>query len=209
MEASREPLDAGRVLATSPHSAPLDSSGGGMFEGRPSFSLANRIFRVLWSLSWFLLARWTPPPLHAWRRFVLRLFGARIGPGARIYSSSRIWLPANLTIGKNAWLGPRTNCYNQGAISIGARAVISQGAHLCASSHDVSDPMFQLVTRPIIIGDEAWVAAEAFVGPGVTVGAGAVLGARGVAMRDLDPWVIYSGNPAQPLKRRIVRDERA
>ncbi|MGH6957429.1 MAG: hypothetical protein ACREEW_12265, partial [Caulobacteraceae bacterium] len=63
----------------------------------------------------------------------------------------------------------------------------------------------QLVARPIEIGPRAWIAAEAFVGPGVTVGEGAVLGARGVAMRDLEPWTIYAGNPATPLRRREVR----
>ena len=73
---------------------------------------------------------------------------------------------------------------------------------LCASSHDVSDPRFQLVLRPITIENDAWIAAEAFVGPAVRVGAGALLGARGVAMRNLQSWTIYSGNPARPLRER-------
>jgi len=62
-----------------------------------------------------------------------------------------------------------------------------------------------LITRPIVLGEKAWIAAEAFVGPGVTVGEGAVLGARGVAMRDLEPWTVYRGNPAQPVKMRKLR----
>ena len=167
-----------------------------------SFTLANRAARVAWGLAWLVLCRWTPPPLWGWRRTVLRAFGAQVGVGARVYGSTRIWLPANLALGEGAVLARRVNCYNQGHIAIGARAVVSQDASLCASTHRVEDPAFPLVLRPIRIGADAWIAAEAFVGPGVAVGEGAVLGARGVAMRDLDPWAYFSGNPAQFLKAR-------
>nr|WP_208404273.1 putative colanic acid biosynthesis acetyltransferase [Sphingomonas insulae] len=170
--------------------------------GGPSFSLANRLMRVLWGISWLCLARWTPPPLHSWRALILRLFGARIGKGTRIYSSVNIWLPANLDIGSGSVLGPRVRCYNQGRITIGDHVTVSQDASLCASSHDVSDCHFQLQIRPIVIENHAWIAAESFVGPGVRVDEGAVLGARGVAMRDLAAWTINSGNPAEFLRGR-------
>lgn len=184
-------------------SQPLNArEAGTMHKGGSSFSLMNRLVRVLWMTTWFFLARWTPPPLHAWRRWLLRLFGAKIGKGVRVYGSARIWLPANLSMDDLSWLGPKVNCYNQGHISIGKCAVVSQGAFLCASSHDVSDAYFQLILKPIRIEHDAWIAAEAFVGPGVVVGAGAVLGARGVAVRKLDPWTVYGGNPAQAIKTR-------
>ena len=181
---------------------PLDAWQATRSRGGPSFSLRNRAFRALWLLSWAILARWTPPPFHRWRRLVLRAFGARVGAGARLYGSTRIWFPPNLTLGEGALLGPGVNCYNQGRIDIGARTVVSQGAHLCAGTHDINDPDFQLIAKPIAIGAQAWVAAEAFVGPGVSVGEGAVLGARGVAFRDIEPWAVYAGNPARKLKDR-------
>lgn len=183
----------------------LDARDSLPMEGGASFSLGNRLFRVAWGISWLLLARWTPPPLHGWRRRVVRLFGGQLEPGARLYGSTRIWYPPNLTMGRNALLGPRVNCYNQGRIRIGERAVVSQGAHLCASSHDISDPDFQLIVRPIAIEDRAWVAAEAFVGPGVTVGAGAVIAARAVLLRDAKPGGVYVGNPAEYRKQRQLR----
>ena len=168
----------------------------------PSFGWGNKLARVVWGVAWLLLARWTPPPLHGWRRLVLRLFGARVGAGSRVSSSVRIWLPRNLEIGRGVLVGPRVNCYNQGRITIGDDAVVSQDSSLCASTHDVTDAAFPLLLRPISIGRDVWVAAEAFVGPGVTVGDGAVLGARGVAMRDLEAWTFHTGNPARPLKSR-------
>lgn len=168
----------------------------------PSFSLANRMLRVVWMITWTCLCRFTPPPLWAWRRLVLRLFGARIGDDAKIYGSARIWLPGNLDLGRGAMLGRGVNCYNQGRIAIGAGSVVSWNATLCSSSHDFDDPGFPLVLRPIRIGTEVWIAAEAFVGPGVSVEDGAVLGACSVAMRDLEGWALYSGNPAQKIRDR-------
>lgn len=198
MQNSPQPPDLGSEV--------LDASDPS-FNGTGSFfSLRNRIERVLFGLAWTFLARWTPPPLHAWRCLILRAFGARIGKGVRIYGATIVWLPANLSLGDDALIGPRVRLYNQGRIDVGAGAVISQGAHICASSHDVSDPLFQLILRPIRIEDKAWIAADAFVGPGVTVGEGAVLAARGVAVRDMDSWTIYGGNPAQPIKPRRFRD---
>lgn len=82
----------------------------------PSFSLGNRLARVIWSISWLILARFTPPQLHGWRRFILRLFGAKISSGARIYGSASVWLPANLEIGEGAIIGPGVQLYNQGRI---------------------------------------------------------------------------------------------
>ncbi len=181
---------------------PLDASRTRPLEGGASFSLGNRLFRALWMVSWLIAARFTPPPLHAWRRLVLRAFGARIGRGTRIHGSVSVWLPANLELGNDVLIGPGVRLYNQGRISIGAKSVISQRAHLCASTHDLRDPLFQLVLRPIAIGRQCWVAAEAFVGPGVTMGDHAVLGARGVLFDDAAPDAVYSGNPAIFVKPR-------
>lgn len=180
----------------------LDAHHSRPSEGGPSFSFANRLTRVAWGLAWLLLARWTPPPLHRWRGLVLAAFGARVAPNARVHASVRIWLPANLTLGEHALIGPGAILYNQGDIAIGARAVISQRAHLCASSHDINDPDSQLVLRPIAIGPRCWVAAEAFVGPGVTMREGAVLAARGALFEDAEPYGVYRGNPAARIKQR-------
>ncbi len=181
---------------------PVKASQSDVLHGGPSFTLTNRAYRALWSVTWLLLASWTPPPMHAWRRFLLRLFGAKIGRGARIYGSARIWFPANLEMGAYSILGWNAVCYCQGKIVLEDYANVAQHSHLVSGTHDVDDPHFQLVTRPIRICRHAWIASCAFVGPGVTVGEGAVLGGRGVTFKSLEPWTIYSGNPAQPIRKR-------
>lgn len=184
---------------------PLDAAESNPVEGGATYPISHRLFRAVWGATWWLLASWTPPPMRGWRRFLLRLFGARIAPSAGVYGTAHIWYPPNLEVGPHAFIGPGAKIYCMANIHIGSYALVSQGAHLCSGTHDISDPNFQLITRPIVLGEKAWIAAEAFVGPGVTVGEGAVLGARGVAMRDLEPWTVYRGNPAQPVKMRKLR----
>jgi putative colanic acid biosynthesis acetyltransferase WcaF len=185
--------------------APLDARETKPLEGGASFSLANRLARAVWMMAWLVLCRFTPPPLHAWRRLVLRVFGARIASGVRVHASVSVWLPANLELGENALIGPGVRLYNQGLIVIGARTVISQRAHICASTHDLRDPLFQLMLRPVTIGQHCWVAAEAFVGPGVTMHDGSVLGARGALFEDAVATGVYAGNPAKFVKDRQLR----
>jgi len=170
----------------------------------PVFSLGNKINRVVWGAFYLCLFRYSPVFLFKWRNFLLRVFGARLAASCRIYPSVKIWLPANLEVGELATLGPCVNVYNQGLISIGREVIVSQGSHLCASTHDYNDPLHPLVLKPIMIEDHVWICADAFVGPGVTLAEGCVIGARAAIFKNSRPWSVYSGNPAQLIKQREI-----
>jgi putative colanic acid biosynthesis acetyltransferase WcaF len=168
----------------------------------PSFPLRNRLARLCWNIVWLLCFRYTPVFLHAWRAAVLRAFGARVGRRAHVYPAVRIWAPWNIEVGEEAGIANDVILYSQDRISIGRRAVVSQGSHLCTGTHDHARPGHPLVTRPIRVGDLAWVAAEAFLLPGVAVGEGAVIGARSLVTRDMPAWTICAGHPCRPLRKR-------
>jgi putative colanic acid biosynthesis acetyltransferase WcaF len=173
-----------------------------------SFSLKNKISRALWSVSYTLLFR--PFSLNffrSWRNFVLKIFGAKLHSKTNIYASVKIWAPWNLEMGAYSTLGPLVDCYNQGRITIGDNTTISQKVYLCASSHDISDTQNNLILKPILIEDQVWVAAEAFVGPGVKIGQGSVVGARSAVFKDVEAWVVVSGNPSKFIKKRVLKDE--
>ncbi len=157
--------------------------------------------RVLWALATPLF-RFSPRTLFGWRRMLLRLFGAKVGRGAHVYPSARIYLPWNLRLGAHASIGEWTLIYNLGLVTIGDRATISHRAHLCAGTHDYRDPTLPLLRLPIVIGAQAWVCADAFIGPGKRVGEGAIVGAAAVVVQDVSPWQIVAGNPARVIKRR-------
>ena len=138
------------------------------------------------------------------RNLLLRIFGAKLTLGVMVYPSCRIFAPWNLSIGKYSCIGPNTTIYNKAPIVIGENCVISQGAYLCTASHDISKKSHDLITKPIIIKNRAWVAAEAFIGPGVTIGEGAVVGARAAVFKDVEPWTVVGGNPARVIKKRVI-----
>ncbi|GAA0761620.1 acetyltransferase [Erythrobacter ramosus] len=165
-------------------------------------SLADKLKRGLWQAVWLIAFLPTPVPLHAWRRLILRLFGAQIAPLAAVYPSVRIWAPWNLQIGTAATVGPGVNLYNVAPIMIGEDAVISQGSHLCTATHDHLADDFALMVAPINVGANAWVAAEAFIAPGITIGASAVIGARSTVTKCVTDYTIVAGNPASPIATR-------
>lgn len=180
----------------------IDAKVSKPLEGGPSFSLSNRLHRLVWGLTWILLASWTPAPMHRWRRALLTLFGAKMGDKTDVRGSARVWYPPHLTMEDRCMLAEGVNCYNMAPICIRSGTIVSQRAHLCAGGHDIDDPNFQLVAKPIVIGRNCWVAAEAFVGPGVSISDGAVLGARAVTFKDLEPGMVYVGNPAKAKRGR-------
>jgi putative colanic acid biosynthesis acetyltransferase WcaF len=167
-------------------------------------SWRNKLARAAWAMVWALLFRTSPGISFgsAWRRFLLRLFGAHIGRGATILPSCRVWAPWNLEMGDYSCLSHHVDCYSVDKIKIGSHATVSQYSFLCTASHDIADPHMRLIKSPIAIGEGAWVCAGAFVGPGVTVGEGAVAAARAVVVRDVEPWVVIGGNPAKLIKQR-------
>ena len=166
----------------------------------------HQIVRMLWTMVWGIFARPLPRSMGSgWKRFLLRLFGAKIASTAIVSSSAKVYYPANLVMEAYSCLASDVDCYNVAPIYIGANSTISQGAYLCTASHDITDPLNPLITAPITIEDQAWVAAGAFVSMGVTVKQGAVVGARAAVFKDVEPWTVIGGNPAKFIKKRILK----
>lgn len=172
-----------------------------------SFSLVNRLARVVWGLVYILLFRYSPRPFHRWRAFLLYVFGAEVGKGVHIYPGVKIWAPWNLVLKDECGIASGVELYSQGKISIGYRAIISQGTYLCTGTHDYTKSGHPLYTLPIIIGDRVWVAADCFIHPGISIGDGAVIGARSVVTKDVPNWMVCAGHPCKPIKERIITDD--
>ena len=166
------------------------------------YATTEKIKRLLWGCVQATLFRASFHNWYGFRRALLRAFGASLAPTANVRRTVLIECPWNLSVGAESSIGDRAILYCLGPVQIGSRTTVSQGAHLCAGTHDHRRASMPLVRATISIGDDVWIAADAFVGPGVTVGTGAILGARGVAMRDLAPWRIYAGNPAVSVRER-------
>lgn len=165
---------------------------------------ANSIKEVLWLFvrSFFFLNN--PLGLYSVKRFLLRLFGAKIGKGVVIKPGAKITFPWKLEIGDFSWIGEESWIINFDHVRIGKSACISQRAVLCTGNHDYAKSTFDLITKPIIIEDGVWIAANAWVGPGITVKSHAVLSAGSIATHNLETYKIYQGNPAKVIRDRII-----
>jgi len=171
----------------------------------PQTSVRNRLARALWHVVYVLLFRPTPRPMHAWRAFLLRSFGAKLGTNCHIYAKSVIWAPWNLRCDDVACIADGAVIYNIAPVHLGSHAIVSQDAYLCSATHDMDDPAFPMISAPISIDAYAWVCARAAVLPGVRVHEGAVLGLGAITSKDLEAWQVYAGVPARRIRERQHR----
>ncbi|HEX3356474.1 MAG TPA: WcaF family extracellular polysaccharide biosynthesis acetyltransferase [Tepidisphaeraceae bacterium] len=162
----------------------------------------QQLGRLLWAIVSAAIFRRTFHNWYGLRASILKMFGAKLGRNVRIRRTVKIEIPWNLEIGDDVSIGDEAILYSLGLIKIGSRSFLSQYAHLCAGTHDHTSRDYPLLREPITIGEDCWIAADAFVGPGVTIGDRTVLGARASAFSDLPSDVIAVGNPAKPIKER-------
>ena len=172
---------------------------------RPAFAAGDRARRMAWNLCRAVLYRPSPRPMHAWRAFLLRCFGATLGPHCHFYPGSKVYAPWNLFCADAVAAADGAEIYNPAPLRLGSHAILSQDAYLCGATHDIDDPRFPLLAFAMEVGAYAWICARASVAPGVNVGEGAVLALGAVATRDLEPWCVYAGLPAVKVKERKRR----
>jgi putative colanic acid biosynthesis acetyltransferase WcaF len=157
----------------------------------------------LWWLVQATLFRGSPQVMYGFRRWLLRRFGAQIGEGVIIRPSATLTYPWRVKIGDHSWIGDDVVLYSFAEIVIGKHVVVSQKSYLCAGTHDYRSRDFAIQALPIVIEDEAWVAADVFVAPGVTVGKGTVVGSRSSVFTSLPSMMVCVGCPARPVHSRV------
>jgi putative colanic acid biosynthesis acetyltransferase WcaF len=169
------------------------------------WSFKEKLGRAVWMLLGKPIFRTSFHNWYGFRARWLRLFGARVGKGVAIRPSVNIEVPWMVDIDDDATVGDHAILYSLGMIRIGKRSIISQYAHLCAGTHDYADHTFRLIRSPVTIGDDVWIGADAFIGPGAHVGSLSVVGARSSTYKDLPPRMVCVGNPAKPIKERVLQ----
>lgn len=166
-----------------------------------------KLYVFLWFLVQDTVFRFSPIPCYGFRRWLLRLFGARLGVGVKVRPRARIHYPWRVEMGDHAAVGDDAWLYSIGEINIGAHSVVSQKSFLCTAGHDYDDPFFKTTVGPITIGNSVWIAADVFVAPGVTIGDNAVIGARSSVFHDMPPGMICYGYPCRPVRTRGKKEK--
>ncbi len=167
------------------------------FRGKPGWYIQ------LWWIVQALFFKLSPQFLYGWRRFLLRLFGAKVGKGVILRPSVHTQFPWKVSIGDWSWIGDDVVLYSLGEINIGNNVVVSQRSYLCTGSHDYQSSAFDIYSQPIVLENECWLATDVYVAPGVTIGQGTVVGARSSVFKSLPAGKICMGSPAKVVRDRV------
>jgi maltose O-acetyltransferase len=170
----------------------------------------NRVNHPLLSKNWF--KQWakrvlTLPSLMEILtiKLSLKISGARIHSSSVISSKRFDGHLKYLCVGEYTFIG-RVQIAIHENVTIGSYVVISDGVKLLTASHNVNDPSWGSIAKPIIIDDYAWIATDAIILPGVHIGRGAVVGAGAVVSKDIPDYGISVGNPSKLLEKQRIND---
>ncbi len=99
-------------------------------------------------------------------------------------------------------------------VCIGAEAVILMGGNNTHRMDWISDYPFPGHIKEsyrqrgdTVIGDGAWIGMRAMIMPGVKIGEGAVVAAGSIVTKDVPPYTVVAGNPAQTVRRRFAEEQ--
>jgi putative colanic acid biosynthesis acetyltransferase WcaF len=162
------------------------------------------LIRFLWYFTNVLFFMNPLNPVSSLKVVLLRWFGATVGEGVVIKPSVNIKYPWRLHIGNHVWIGEKAWIDNLGDVFIADHCVLSQGAMLLSGSHDFSRCTFNVQIDKIVLEEGVWIGARAIVYMGATCKSHCILGANSIALKDMDSYAIYYGNPAVKISERVI-----
>jgi maltose O-acetyltransferase len=109
----------------------------------------------------------------------------------------------NLKIGAFSFIGTVEFALHE-KITVGKNVCINDGVLILTASHNLDDPEWRHIKKPIFIDDFAWICTNAIILPGVNIGKGAVVGAGAVVSKNVLPYTIVVGNPATPIAKKRI-----
>lgn len=164
-----------------------------------------RIKRQIWFFIQQYLIATSPKFLNKWRIMWLKFFGAKIGRGCYIASSTYVHLPWKIKMGNFVTVDEK--CYFQGEIYIGSYTAIGNNVHIVTEGHNVRSRYFEGVNSPIHIGASCFIGGDSYIARNVKIGDFAVVGAKSVVWHDVPANTIAYGNPCVIKGERISEED--
>lgn len=166
-----------------------------------------------------------PSSIHLGRGARVGLFGRIFvndpASGSSIALGDRVWLGRNVEL--QVWSGQKLNIHHRatiqdlckvlGDVTIGAYSTLASNVFISSGTHQYAakptrlvkeqDVLFPDVSLPTRIEEDVWIGNNVFVKNGVTIGRGAVIGANSIVNKNIEPYSVCAGSPAQKIKSRL------
>jgi acetyltransferase-like isoleucine patch superfamily enzyme len=113
---------------------------------------------------------------------------------------------AVLEIGDRAFINTGVGICATKAIKIGHHVKIGDKTKIIDSDFHPASPDKPIKQKPIVIGNNVWIGAQASILPGVTIGDHSVIGAGAVVAKDIPDRCVAVGNPARIVRRFEASD---
>ncbi len=168
------------------------------------YNLKYKVKSRLWGVVNKTIFRWTPFFMRKYRVAIVRMFGGKINWNCSLDATATIVDPWNLQMGAYSSLGEYCCIRCRDKVTIGENTCIGRDVYILTASHNVFSPDFEMITSPVVIGDNVWIATRATISKGVKIGDGAVVGTETLVLKDVEPWTIVGGNPARFIKNRML-----
>lgn len=123
----------------------------------------------------------------------------RIGEWCYVGEGSRIWSACEVTIGDRVQISHNVDIHDTNSHPFDRSLRYEQNKAILKSGHPRQDP--GILSKPVSIGNDAWIGFGATILKGVTIGEGAIVGAHTVVTRDVPPFTVVVGNPARVARQ--------
>lgn len=181
-------------------------------EGRSLFPSSRRWTWYLnpWRYALFLLRKvFGCSGVRVLNFIIQRVFGINDDISWSMHYTSHAY--GDIKIGKNVErsFAVSGNCYVQGinGVEIGDNTIFAAGVKIISANHAVDSLYGWTPCRPIVIGHNVWIGANAVILPGVHIGDYAIIGAGAVVTKDVPSMAVAVGNPARIVKTRQIVGE--
>lgn len=140
-------------------------------------------------------------------RFCAKKFH-KAGKNLSVQSGTRFRSMENLEVGNNVVIGFDNFIQALGGVSIGNNVFMGPGVKIWSVNHIYTSKEHLirkqgLKKKPVVIGNDVWLAANVFIVPGVELPDGVVVGAGSVVtVNKYKPYSLLVGNPARMIGSR-------
>lgn len=114
-----------------------------------------------------------------------------------------------ISIEDNVFIGEKTCIFAVGGVTVKRGAIIADRVDIRTANHYYDGPDLnylpfdeKVIVKPVVIGENSWIASHVLILPGVTIGEGAVVAAGAVVTKDVPDFAVVGGNPAKIIKYR-------